>query len=348
MESRGERHGDRALGGRSASAEGSVGQAESVGQIETVAGPLPISAVRGPSLAREHLAVDARWAGGAEAVLSPAVHASRVAGELEELAEDFGLYLAVELTCRGMGRDPATLGWISERSGVAVVAAGGWYGGPWPLEGGRVPREVAEVGVEGLTELLVAEVVEGFDGLGIRPGVLGGLGSGRGAPGVLERRALAASGRAAARTGLSVVVHAPGGWGGLERLESVTGAELAPHRVCVGQQDQLGDSAAHRELASCGAYIAFDTVGETSRRGDGDRLRLLLALLEAGHADRVLLSCGVSRFGGLRSEGGRGYGWLFRSFLPALREAGADDDLVDLLTRRNPLRFLTGASVEEV
>ena len=116
----------------------------------------------------------------------------------------------------------------------------------------------------------------------------------------------------------------------------------------MGQQDLSESSGAHRELVSCGAYIAFDTVGETGRQSDGERLRLLLALLEAGYADRVLLSCGVSGVSRLRSEGGRGYGWLFRSFLPALRTAGADDDLVDLLTRRNPLRFLTGASVEEV
>ena len=53
----------------------------------------------------------------------------------------------------------------------------------------------------------------------------------------------------------------------------------------------------HRELAAAGAYVAFDTVGKESYQSDRMRLRLLLALLEAGHADRVLLSCDISRHG---------------------------------------------------
>lgn len=88
-------------------------------------------------------------------------------------------------------------------------------------------------------------------------------------------------------------------------------------------------------------------MGKSSYQSDRTRLRLLLDLVEAGHADRALLSCDISRHGYLLDEGGQGYGHMFRSFLPELRAAGADDDLIDLLTRRNPLRFLTGASVEE-
>ncbi len=104
----------------------------------------------------------------------------------------------------------------------------------------------------------------------------------------------------------------------------------------------------HRELAAAGAYVAFDTVGKESYQSDDTRLRLLLALVEAGHADRVLLSCDISRHGYLESEGGQGYGHLFRSFLPKARAAGLDDDLIDLMTRRNPVRFLTGSTTEEL
>lgn len=50
---------------------------------------------------------------------------------------------------------------------------------------------------------------------------------------------------------------------------------------------------------------------------------------------------------GMVREGGTGYGHLFRSFLPRLRATGADDELIDVLTRRNPLRFLTGCDGAE-
>lgn len=166
-------------------------------------------------------------------------------------------------------------------------------------------------------------------------------------PGPAERRVLAAAARAATATGLSVATHAHMGAGGPAQLELLTDAGLPARRISTGHQDLLDAPAVHRTLAAVGAYVAFDTVGKETYASDGIRLRLLLALVEAGHADRVLLSGDVSRYGYLLAEGGQGYGHLFRSFLPKLRAAGADDDLIDLITRRNPLRFLTGTKPDD-
>jgi phosphotriesterase-related protein len=44
----------------------------------------------------------------------------------------------------------------------------------------------------------------------------------------------------------------------------------------------------------------------------------------------------VAKRGALKSYGGGGYTFLIESFLPLLRERGADDALVDTLTRENP------------
>jgi len=40
-------------------------------------------------------------------------------------------------------------------------------------------------------------------------------------------------------------------------------------------------------------------------------------------------------------SGGGGYGYLFQTFLPALRAAGADEATLDTVVRANPLRWLT-------
>ncbi|GAA2614795.1 phosphotriesterase [Streptomyces axinellae] len=371
---------------------------ESELHLRTVTGPLACASVRGPALAHEHLVLDLDLAGDGAAVLDADRHGASVRAELAALREEFELSLVIELTCRGMGRDPRALARLSRETGVAVVAATGWYYEPFH------PAELARASVEQLTALLVAEaggdddggpgadgrpaddgrpgdgdrpgtrtadtgtvgtgmddtgtadtgtvgtgtVGTGMDGTGIRPGVIGEVGSHGDVPSEPEARSLRAAARAARATGLSVATHAQLGRGGLAQLDLLTGEGLPPHRVSVGHQDLLDDPAAHRELAAAGAYVAFDTVGKDSYQSDRTRLRLLLALLEAGHADRILLSCDISRHGYLRTEGGRGYGHLFRSFLPAARAAGVDDDLIDLLTRRNPLRFLTGASPEEI
>ncbi|MFG2589722.1 phosphotriesterase [Streptomyces sp. NPDC048438] len=309
--------------------------------LRTVTGELSAASVRGPALAHEHLVLDLDRQGDGAAVLHPERHAAAVTAELTALRKEFGLSLLIELTCRGMGRDVGALARISRDSQVAVVASTGWYYEPF-----HTP-EVEAGTVEQLTEVLVREIEDGIGATGVLPGVLGEIGSHGDVPTDPEAKVLRAGARAALATGLSLATHAQLGRGGLAQVELLTGEGLPADRISVGHQDLLDDPGVHRELAARGAYVAFDTVGKSSYRSDRDRLALLLALLEAGHADRVLLSCDISRHGYLVEEGGQGYGHLFGGFLPRLRAAGADDDLVDLLTRRNPLRFLTGASEED-
>ncbi|MER6915722.1 phosphotriesterase [Streptomyces sp. NPDC000594] len=307
--------------------------------VTTVTGPLPLRSLTGPVLAHEHLALDLDRTGEGAAVLGDR-HAPAVAAELAALREEYGLGLVIELTCRGMGRDPAALVRISRASGVAVTAATGWYQEPF-----HTP-EVAGSGVERLTETLVREITTGLgakDRAGPLPGIIGEVGSHGDTPSEPEARVLRAAARAALATGLAVATHAHLGRGGPAQLALLTREGLPPDRVGIGHQDLLDRPAVHRTLAAEGAYIAFDTVGKEGYQSDTTRLRLLLALLEAGHAERALLSCDISRHRYLWCEGGPGYGHLFRSFLPRLRAAGADDELIDLLTRRNPLRLLTGA-----
>ncbi|MFE1936855.1 phosphotriesterase [Streptomyces sp. NPDC059474] len=309
--------------------------------VHTVTGLLSPHRVTGPVLTHEHLALDLRRDSDQEAVLS-GIHHSAVTAELVGLREEFGLSLVVEQTCRGMGRDAAALARISRRSQVAVVASTGWYYEPFHL------AEVAAAGVEELTEILLTEIEGGLDATGMRPGLIGEVGSHGERPSEPERRTLLAAARAATEAGLPLATHAHLGRGGLVQLELLTGAGLPAHRICIGHQDLLDDPDVHRKLAAAGAYVAFDTIGKDGYQSDERRLRLLLALLEAGHAERVLLSCDISRHTYLRHEGGQGYGHLFRSFLPKARAVGIDDDLVDMLTRRNPLRFLTGSQGGEI
>ncbi|MDQ8701855.1 phosphotriesterase [Streptomyces sp. LHD-70] len=323
--------------------------------LRTVLGPLSPADVRGPVLPHEHLAVDLDRAGDRAAVLDPAAHGPYVTAELASLRAEFGLGLVVDLSCRGMGRDPRALARISTAAQVPVVAATGWYYEPFH------PPEVGGYGVEQLTRVLLQEIDEGIGtraegtpaegtrpdgtraaGTLVLPGVIGEVGSHGDSPSPPEARCLRAAAAAARARGLSVATHAQLGRGGPAQLELLTGAGLDPHRVAIGHQDLLDEPSVHRELAAAGAYVAFDTVGKERYRSDSDRLRLLLALLDAGYADRALLSCDISRHAYLESAGGHGYGHLFRSFLGRVRAAGVGEELIDLMTRRNPLRFLTG------
>jgi phosphotriesterase-related protein len=287
-------------------------------------------------LAHEHLRVDLRRPGGRAADPSALLDDETAVGdELTALRRSHGLAAVVELTCLGMGRDAAALARISERAQVAVVAATGFYHGSFH------PSYVAGSSVADLARRLLTEIEDGLDGTGIRPGVIGEIGTSGWTPSKDEERCLRASARAALQSGLPLATHAQLGRGGLGQLDVLTAEGLAPGRISIGHQDLLDDAQAHRKLADAGAYVAFDTIGKTSYQNDDVRLRRALDLIDAGHAERLLLSADVSRSGYLKANGGGGYGTVFDSFVPRLAAAGVDEATLRLLLHDNPIRFLT-------
>jgi phosphotriesterase-related protein len=100
------------------------------------------------------------------------------------------------------------------------------------------------------------------------------------------------------------------------------------------------------DAAGC-SYLAFDTIGKNSYQPDHVRLRLLLELLHRGLGRHVLLSNDISRHAYLTGAGGQGYAHVLGPFAARLRESGVDSGTLDLLCRRNPLRWLTGHDPEE-
>jgi phosphotriesterase-related protein len=97
------------------------------------------------------------------------------------------------------------------------------------------------------------------------------------------------------------------------------------------------DLGAARKIAEAGAYVSLGVLG----LGPDQTARIALGLIEDGHAERLLISTGLSRVAQVQRYGGPGYAYLFHALLPRLREAGAGEDVIRLLTHDNPLRWLT-------
>lgn len=316
---------------------------EETGRLRTVTGMIATSDVTGPVLAHEHLQLDLRWPARPQLVESDPRRfldeEKPVQRELNTLRKERGLGLVVDLTCSGMGRNAAALARISAGSRVAVVAGTGVFTEPFHP---AFVREALESGVELLVERLLAEVGFGMDGTNALPGVIGEIGTWGEAPTEAEELCLRAAARAAHYSGLSVATY---GRAGVAQLEILTAAGLPPERVAVGQQDLVDDPGQHRKIAETGAYVSFGSLGLAGEdhAAIGARVRAVMDLLEAGHASRVLLSTGVSRMAQLTRYGGAGYGYLFETFLPALRAAGADEATLEQILRDNPLRWLSGS-----
>ncbi|WP_030166254.1 phosphotriesterase family protein [Spirillospora albida] len=315
-------------------------------RLRTVTGMIEASEITGTVLAHEHLRLDLRWPERPRLLDSDARRfldeEKAVQRELAELRAEHDLGLVIDLTCAGMGRDAAVLARISAGARVAVVAGTGVFAEPFH------PPYVREAlagagGVEKLAERFLSEIGFGLDGTGSLPGVIGEIGTWGEAPGEAEEACLRAAAQAARYSGLSIATY---GRAGLAQLEILTGADVDPARVAIGRQDRVDDPAQHRKIAESGAYVSFGSLvlaGE-DHAAIGAQVRAVMDLLEAGHADRVLISTGVSRMSHVARYGGVGFGHLFDVFVPALRAAGADDATLRTILHDNPLRWLTGTA----
>jgi phosphotriesterase-related protein len=312
------------------------------GRLRTVTGTVPVSAIEGPVLAREHLHIDLRWP-----VRVPSDprrwldEERRVRKELTDLREEHGLSLVIDLTGMAIGRDANSLARISAGSQVAVVAATGLLAEPFH------PEFVRTADIDQIAQRLLADIRLGMDGTSILPGVIGEVGTWGSAPTENEERCLRAAARAGLESGLSVATH---GQAGLAQLEILVGEGLPADRIAVGHQDLTEDVAVHRKIAESRAYVSFSMLARAASAGspktadENERLGRVLDLIEAGHADRVLLSSGVSRMEHIRAYGGTGYGYLFHTFLPALRALGVDAATLRTILHDNPLRWLAGTA----
>jgi phosphotriesterase-related protein len=131
---------------------------------------------------------------------------------------------------------------------------------------------------------------------------------------------------------------------GLAQLRVFEEEGLDPARVVIGHADSYPRLDHYLEICRRGANLEFDFLGMTftpaERFGEPRLIGLLLDLLDAGFADRVLLSQDVCHDSQLTAYEGNGYTYIQATFLPRLREAGVDEDTIRRLTVENPLRIL--------
>lgn len=250
----------------------------------------------------------------------------------------------VDLTTTGIRPQPARLREVSEQAGVHIVAGCGFY------TKRSHPPEVAALPEAELLEGLLGEIAEGFGGTDVRPGIIGEIGTGSPIH-PDEAKVLRVAAAAQAKTGLAINVHVAifkrEALAALDILDAA-GADLT--RVVISHLDEQPDTDYHRAVLARGAYVEYDTFGSesyfdsdgTAEPSDRERVDCLIELLDAGWADRLLISQDVCTKVQLLRNGGLGYGHVLRSIVPRLRRRGVDDATVRKLLVENPARVLAG------
>jgi phosphotriesterase-related protein len=311
----------------------------SAGRIVTVAGDVDPTDV-GWTLPHEHTAISLWHVSGRwdywELTRNPDVILPEVAAFREA-----GGSCIVDLTAQSVGRDPAWLREVSDGTDLHVVMGCGWYRGSYYPPAADIDCR----SVDSLADELVREFEDGVGETGIRPGIIGEIGTDKPWLSPAEERVHRAAARAARRTGMAVTTHGVLSPVGLAQLRVFEEEGLDPARVVIGHADSWPHFDHYLAIVERGASIQFDFLGMAftpQERVDEPRIiELLTELVSRGHAERILLSQDVCHNQQLKHYGGNGYTYLADAFLPRLREAGVTDDVIDTITVANPRRLLT-------
>jgi phosphotriesterase-related protein len=225
---------------------------------------------------------------------------------------------------------------LAEQLDLHLVMSCGWYREPW-FQPDFERRSVGE-----LTAQLVAEIETGVEGTGIRPGIIGELGTDRDFVSPAEERVLRAAARAHHKTDLSITLHARASKVALAQLEVLKEEGVNPSRIIAGHTDSYHDPDYHEELARIGAWVEFDTIRGRFPYAVDRSVRYVMEARRRGYLRQLLLSGDVCALSHLHAQGGSGYDYLPALFVQRLREAGLSDDELFMLFVQNPRRALTG------
>lgn len=153
--------------------------------------------------------------------------------------------------------------------------------------------------------------------------------------------------RGAARAGATygVPVFIRGGADALAELQLAVEETLQPRRIVMGGMDRRDAVAQGWPLAvaSAGALVAIDHVGSTDadHLDDAGRVALVLALIQAGHVDRVLLSSSATGVAFGVPGNDRPFSDVLTKFVPLLLAAGVTQEQVQQMLITNMAQLLS-------
>jgi phosphotriesterase-related protein len=266
------------------------------------------------------------------------------AAELQDMRE-VGVKTLVELSVQGLHGRPEKLLELATLLDLNIVVGCGYYIQP------SHPSDLHSRSVEELTEELLSEIADGFPGSGIRPGVIGEIGTGQPVH-QDEQKVLDAACNAQLETGLPLYVHVypmADGHTALTIATTILDRGVDPGRVNICHMDGRLDFDYQSAVLDTGVFISFDTFGQEAyydaidRRSsfDAEREAALIRLLEAGYERQLLLSQDNCLKVHLCAYGGYGYGHIMRHIVPSLARRGVPADTIDRLMTDNPRRLLT-------
>lgn len=213
---------------------------------------------------------------------------------------------------------------------------------------------------EQLAEEYIKDIKKGYGDLGIRPGIIGELGTGFVVT-ELEQRTLRAGAIAQQETGLAITLHLqPSKMNDHQDLDILEESGARMDKVVLGHRDGVL-AISEMSFEKCidhykstlerGCYIQFDLCGNQEYfradlgnwwlPADRERAAALKALCDAGYEDKLLVSQDEGHRYYMTEYGGWGLAHVLTGFRETMLEYGLTEAQCDKITKKNPQEMLT-------
>lgn len=273
-----------------------------------------------------------------------------------EKLKSHGVKTVVDATTNECGRNPELLREISEKTGLQIICASGYY-----YEGESAPAYfkfragMGDMGAE-VYEMFKREITEGIGKTGVKAGVIK-LASSKDVITDYEKVFFRAAAKVQMETGVTIITHTQEGTMGAEQAELLISEGADPSRIVIGHMCGNTNLADQVRVLKTGVFVGFDRFGLEGIVGapfDAVREAMLIGLIGTGYGKQILLSHDT-----VNHWLGRPLvlpeivvqmlaNWhptnIFENVIPVLQKAGITDEQIDTLLIENPRRLFQGNS----
>ncbi len=258
-----------------------------------------------------------------------------------EYFKEWGGNTIIDCTLDEIGRDPATMKEISEKTGVNIILGCGHYYHK------AHPEYIKNATPEDLAEEMVKDITVGIGDTGIRAGIIGEIGTSA----VIsddERKVLIAAGMAGAKTKKAIHIHTDlYTENGYDIINVLTNEGVSPDKICIDHVDVWLRPDYIKGLLKKGVYIEFDNFGKEFYVSDKlrfaydlERIKLLKTLIDEGYKDQILVCNDICLKTMWKTYGGLGYAHILRGVRYMAEENGIADDVYMSMLTKNVVDFI--------
>lgn len=258
-----------------------------------------------------------------------------------------GVKTVIDATPNDCGRDPKFLRDISEKTGLNIICATGYYNEDEGCSAYYKRFIRLSDGKKAIYEMFMKEITEGVGNTGIKPGVIK-LASSYGEITDYEQIFFKAAAKAQIETGIPIITHTQGGTMGPEQAELLISEGADPNKIIIGHMCGNPNIEYQLKTLEHGVSIAYDRFGlAIFTPTDKIRCAILIAMINMGYGDKIILShdkityylgrYNQPKLAVLCKEELANYRMtnIFENIIPHLKEKGLSSEQIRALTEYN-------------